>query len=209
MNRKNSLRRVELSLYRKKTLTLLTSRLASDHSLSVALVFYCTLAGRCLILFAEVISSISISTEMPDTTDTPLPASMSEYDDRDNKAWVISFAAAMVPFCAFCYGHQRGFTGKAVTRIVQSPVGVYGLLALPFVTLGMEKCIYDTVQAAQGINPNVVPADRGGFPSGGAELPSFSLVAVQPRNPPVVKKAYTDAAPMRRLTAVTDESKTK
>jgi hypothetical protein len=54
-------------------------------------------------------------------------------------------------------------------------------IRLPFVTLGMEKSIYDTVQAWQGINPNTVPADRGGFPSGGAALPSFSLIPVQKR----------------------------
>jgi hypothetical protein len=113
---------------------------------------------------------------------TTKPASIRDYDDRDNVAWMYSFAAVMVPFTAFCYGHQRGWTGRAVLRVVNSPVGVYGLLALPFLTLGMEKCIYDTVQAAQGINPNTRPADRGGFPSGGAELPSFSLIAVQNNN---------------------------
>jgi hypothetical protein len=59
---------------------------------------------------------------------------------------------------------------------------VYGLVALPFVTLAMEKSIYDTVQAAQGIDPNIRPAGRGGFPSGGAELPSFSLIPVQKRS---------------------------
>lgn len=96
------------------------------------------------------------------------PATMHEMDDRDNKAWMYSFGAAMVPFVAFCYGHARGGTGRVVERVVRSPVGVYGLLALPFVTLGMEKSIYDTVQAWQGLNPNVVPTNRGGFPSGGA-----------------------------------------
>lgn len=94
-------------------------------------------------------------------------------------SWFISFSAAMVPFCAFCYGHSRGVTTRVVERVVKSPVGVYGLFALPFVTLGMEKSIYDTVQAWQGINPNFRPADRGGFPSGGAELPSFSLIPVR------------------------------
>ena len=63
---------------------------------------------------------------------------------------------------------------------MKSPVGVYGLFALPFVTLGMEKSIYDTVQSWQGLDPKVVPADRGGFPSGGgAALPSFSLIPVR------------------------------
>ena len=66
-----------------------------------------------------------------------------------------------------------------VDRVVKSPVGVYGLLALPFLTLGMEKSIYDSVQSWQGLDPNVVPKDRGGFPSGGSLLPSFSLIPVR------------------------------
>lgn len=103
------------------------------------------------------------------TNPTPeRPATMFEMDHRDNYAWLYSFSAAMVPFCAFCYAHSKGATGRVVEQVVKSPVGVYGLLALPFVTLSMEKSIYDTVQAWQGINPNVRPADRGGFPSGGA-----------------------------------------
>jgi len=110
------------------------------------------------------------------------PATMNEYDDREDSAWVICFGATMVPFCGFLYAHSKGLSGKAVEAVVRSPLGVYGLLALPFVTLGMEKCIYDTVQSAQGFDPNIRPADRGGFPSGGADLlPSFSLIPVQPR----------------------------
>uniref|UniRef100_A0A7S4A904 Uncharacterized protein n=1 Tax=Pseudo-nitzschia australis TaxID=44445 RepID=A0A7S4A904_9STRA len=107
------------------------------------------------------------------------PATMFEMDNRDNYAWVYSAAAAMVPFTAFCYGHSRGVTSRIVERVVRSPVGVYGLFALPFVSLAMEKSIYDTVQAWQGLDPNVVPADRGGFPSGGASLPSLSLIPIQ------------------------------
>jgi len=87
----------------------------------------------------------------------------------------------MVPFVSFLYMHSKGGTGRIVERVVRSPIGVYGLLGLPFVTLAMEKSIYDTVQAYQGINPNVRPADRGGFPSGGAALPSLSLIPVQKR----------------------------
>lgn len=113
--------------------------------------------------------------------DDNAPASISEYDHRDNKAWMYSFAAAMVPFCAFCYGHQRGVSGRVIDRMVKSPIGVYGLFLLPFATLGMEKSIYDTVQSWQGIDPNTRPKNRGGFPSGGADLPSFSLIPVQKR----------------------------
>jgi hypothetical protein len=105
-----------------------------------------------------------------------------DYDTRDNNAWMFSFTAAMVPFTAFCFGHSKGLTGRVLEKIVKLPFGFYGIFALPFVTLGIEKSIYDTAQSIQGIDPNVRPADRGGFPSGGADLPSFSLVPVQKRN---------------------------
>ncbi|KAG7347141.1 hypothetical protein IV203_006210 [Nitzschia inconspicua] len=118
------------------------------------------------------------STRDRSASTTP-PLSMQEMDDRDNVAWMYSAAAAMVPFTAFCFGHSKGMTVRAVEAVARSPVGVYGLLALPFVTLAMEKSIYDTVQAWQGLDPNVRPSDRGGFPSGGAALPSFSLIPVQ------------------------------
>eukprot|EP00523_Entomoneis_sp_CCMP467_P012515 CAMPEP_0168799818 /NCGR_PEP_ID=MMETSP0725-20121227/18657_1 /TAXON_ID=265536 /ORGANISM="Amphiprora sp., Strain CCMP467" /LENGTH=136 /DNA_ID=CAMNT_0008851357 /DNA_START=110 /DNA_END=520 /DNA_ORIENTATION=- len=100
-------------------------------------------------------------------------------EDQNGMEWLVSFTAAMIPISSFGYAHSRGLTGYMVNAVVKSPLGVYGLLALPFVTLGMEKCIYDTTQAAQGINPNFRPADRGGFPSGGAALPSFSLLPVR------------------------------
>ena len=116
------------------------------------------------------------------STDDGRPATMFEMDQRDNYAWVYSAAAAMVPFTAVVYGHSRGVTSRIVERVVKSPVGVYGLFALPILSLAMEKSIYDTVQAWQGLDPNVVPADRGGFPSGGAALPSLSLIPVQKRD---------------------------
>ena len=117
----------------------------------------------------------------PSSSSSSAATAISDYDGRSNTAWMYSFGAAMVPFTAFCYGHSRGATVRVVEAVVRSPVGVYGLLALPFVTLAMEKSIYDTVQAWQGIDPNVRPADRGGFPSGGAGmclslLPLFSFV---------------------------------
>jgi hypothetical protein len=105
------------------------------------------------------------------------------HDTANDWTWLISFTAAMVPFTAFCYGHSKGMTVRVVNAVVKSPLGPAGLLLLPFCTLAMEKSIYDTVQAAQGIDPTTRPADRGGFPSGGAELfPSLSFIPVQPRN---------------------------
>jgi hypothetical protein len=92
---------------------------------------------------------------MTDDKHSRAPSSVDEHDGRSGKEWFISFAAAMVPFTAFCYGHQRGMTTRVVEAVVRSPVGVYGLFALPFLSLGMEKCIYDTVEAAQGIDPNI------------------------------------------------------
>ena len=55
----------------------------------------------------------------------------------------------MMPFLGICYAHQRGLTVKVLNAVAKSPMGVYGFFALPFVTLGMEKCIYDTVQVSQ------------------------------------------------------------
>ncbi|KAL7571500.1 hypothetical protein ACA910_020920 [Epithemia clementina (nom. ined.)] len=100
-------------------------------------------------------------------------------EDRNGLEWIVSFGFSMLPITAFGYIHSRGWTGHVVEAVVKSPIGVYGLLALPFCTLAMEKCIYDTTQAAQGINPNFRPEDRGGFPSGGAHLPSLSLLPVR------------------------------
>ncbi|KAI2501940.1 hypothetical protein MHU86_12493 [Fragilaria crotonensis] len=123
---------------------------------------------------------------MSSKEDEERPFTIKEYDNRSDASWVISFGAAMVPLVGFLYGHNRGFTKWAVEGVVRSPLGPAGLLLLPFVTLSMEKCIYDTAQSIQGINPNVRPADRGGFPSGGADLPSFSLVPVMKWEPKVI-----------------------
>ena len=103
-----------------------------------------------------------------------------ETNEENNLAWLYSFSATMVPFVGMCYAHQLGVTVRVLESVARSPVGVYGFFALPFMTLGMEKCIYDTVQSWQGIDPTVVPEGRGGFPSGGGSaLPSFSLIPVQ------------------------------
>lgn len=101
--------------------------------------------------------------------------------EQSGKEWVVSFGAMMMPFLGFCYFHQIGYFSKSLDWIAKSRFGVHGFLAVPFITLSMEKCIYDTVQSLQGIDPNIVPEGRGGFPSGGSNLPSFSLVEVKKR----------------------------
>lgn len=125
---------------------------------------------------------------MPESQRSSTSETSTYEDRRSDKEWIFSFCAAMVPFSAFCYGHSKGVTGRVLERLVKMPGGFYAIFALPFLTLGMEKCVYDTAQAIQGIDPNTKPSDRGGFPSGGSSLPSFSLVPVQKTN--IVTKLF-------------------
>lgn len=134
---------------------------------------------------------------------TTMAVESNSHETPNDSSWFLSFAAVMFPFTAFVYGHSKGVTARVVNAVVRSPLGAPGLLLLPFGTLAMEKSIYDTVQAAQGINPNTRPADRGGFPSGGATLPSFSLIPVQHHHRRVQQPAAADstaASLLRRLT---------
>ena len=116
------------------------------------------------------------------TSDDSSDEKRSSHDNRNNYTWFVSFTAAMMPFLGFLYSHQKGVTVKILERLAKTNNGMYAIIALPFLTLGMEKSVYDTVQSIQGINPNEIPEDRGGFPSGGANLPSFSFVPVQKTN---------------------------
>ena len=70
-----------------------------------------------------------------------------------------------------------GLFGKIVHSIYLR-VGAGGLLALPFGTLTMEKSLYDTYCAyhGQSIYEEGNLNKHGGFPSGGAALPSFSVL---------------------------------
>ena len=118
-------------------------------------------------------------------------------------AWKLSAAAAMGPFCAFLYAHQRGLTVKLFEAAYRS-AGIPGLIGVPTVTLAMEKCVYDTVNCYQGKEKNAVPRGLVGpvtFPSGGHMLPSFSLLdtnvdGVYYRAPPssAAAAAASDAA---------------
>ena len=77
----------------------------------------------------------------------------------------------------FIYTHVAP---KIITPLYNT-LGIPGLLALPWAMLSGEKMCYDTFLAARGhdmyaerkrtgVNPH------GEFPSGGAALPSFSLI---------------------------------
>ena len=67
-----------------------------------------------------IMTSSSPPPPPPNTSDSP--ATMDELDKhRTVPSWFLSFSAAMVPFCAFCYGHSRGVTTRVVERVVKSP----------------------------------------------------------------------------------------
>lgn len=91
----------------------------------------------------------------------------------------------VVPATSFMYFHHRGGTVKLLEMAYRFG-GVPGLLALPAISMSMEKVFYDTVSSDQGIDPNMAieGADPLGafrsisFPNGGHMLPSLSLLPV-------------------------------
>uniref|UniRef100_A0A7R9UNA3 Uncharacterized protein n=1 Tax=Diacronema lutheri TaxID=2081491 RepID=A0A7R9UNA3_DIALT len=94
----------------------------------------------------------------------------------DPSTWSIGWTAVLVPNAAMVYMHGRGGTLVIVNTVLRT-AGVYGLFAVPFIGLAMEKSFYDTALALQGIDPCVRADERKheGFPS----LPSLSLVPVR------------------------------
>lgn len=87
----------------------------------------------------------------------------------------------IIPNAMMWWTAKRGAGAGTVNAILRSPVGAYGLFAIPFVGLAGEKCFYDSSLALQGIDPNALRPDRRneGFPSGGHALPSLSLFPVK------------------------------
>ena len=63
------------------------------------------------------LTDIFIMTSSP----PPPPPPPNTSDSPATPSWFLSFSAAMVPFCAFCYGHSRGVTTRVVERVVKSP----------------------------------------------------------------------------------------
>lgn len=77
----------------------------------------------------------------------------------------------------------------ALVDFVYKRFGAAGLIGVPAVTLTMEKTCYDTYTAyyGQSIYDDAAtkPNPHGGFPSGGAQLPSLSLIHTRKAGDPV------------------------
>jgi hypothetical protein len=92
-------------------------------------------------------------------------------------AWIgaVFIVAPLMP-------HKKGGFLARVVGQAYNRFGAAGLLGIPFVSLMMEKSLYDTWCAyhGQSIYEDAEGTDaigkHGGFPSGGASLPSFSLL---------------------------------
>lgn len=88
------------------------------------------------------------------------------------------------------HGGNNGKLAKLI-EIIYRRIGPAGLIGLPAVTLTLEKSAYDSYTAYYGQSIyEAAKADgtpkHGGFPSGGAQLPSFSLIETRREGQPVV-----------------------
>eukprot|EP00040_Diaphanoeca_grandis_P040149 m.261394 g.261394 ORF g.261394 m.261394 type:complete len:133 (-) comp42094_c0_seq1:634-1032(-) len=101
--------------------------------------------------------------------------------EKEKQAHLVSSVLCLIPLISLGVAHKKGLTLK-FWQSWYNRFGVYGFFAVPFVTITGEKCVYDSLQSLQGIDPCVVRESRQneGFPSGGAKyLPSFSLFPVR------------------------------
>jgi len=99
--------------------------------------------------------------------------------------WCSNFSCNRPPAAAaFIFGMKGGFTLRFFTFIYER-FGAAGLLFVPFITMSMEKVCYDTFQAYRGhdiYTTGPTEGAKGGFPSGGSSLPSFSLIPVRSKS---------------------------
>ena len=90
-----------------------------------------------------------------------------------------------------------GLFGRIVGTVYKR-FGAAGLLGIPFGSLTMEKSLYDTYCAYHGqsiYENNDGTPKHGGFPSGGAALPSFSLLKTRPADArPTFRSPLLDSA---------------
>lgn len=127
-----------------------------------------------------------------------MPASETADEENEIPKWpiyafigVVFIGAPLMP-----QAKGGGLFGKIVDQVYRR-VGATGLLLIPFGSLAVEKSTYDTYCAYHGhsIYEQKENNPHGSFPSGGAGLPSFSLLKTRPENErPTFRNALLDQA---------------
>ena len=121
---------------------------------------------------------------MASTSSTPQPQPAEGEDLLGSKyLGIYAFIGAVFIAGPLLPTKKGGGMFAAIVGKVYNRVGAAGLLGIPFVSLFLEKSLYDTYCAYHGESIyDEAPADfdgtgkHGGFPSGGASLPSLSLL---------------------------------
>ena len=115
--------------------------------------------------------------------------------------WPLYVAFGMIFGVAPMLPHDSQKELAWLVSTIYRRVGAGGLLAIPFCTLTMEKVAYDTYTAywgksiyedTAGLEKKPVPQ----FPSGGSQLPSFSMIETRKRvgDSVVFRSHYVEAA---------------
>ena len=118
-----------------------------------------------------------------------LPEAMPPIPKREIPKWpIFAFAGTVFIFLPlFPRKRSTELLTKGVSLIYNN-FGVPGMLAIPFVSISLEKSLYDSYCAYHGESIYEDAEKKGyhgqgvhgAFPSGGASLPSFSLIETRP-----------------------------
>ena len=113
----------------------------------------------------------------------PSKPTSEENDNEIPKLGIYAFIGVVFIAMPLMPTNKHGSFAKVI-EVLYRRLGASGLLALPFGTLTAEKATYDSYCAYWGPSiyddPDTTPK-HGGFPSGGAALPSFSLIETRQR----------------------------
>ena len=111
---------------------------------------------------------------------SPSSSTADQEDKEIPKLGIYAFIGVVFIAMPLMPTKKNGGLAKLV-EVLYNRLGAKGLLALPFGSLAVEKSTYDTYCAYHGSSIYTPEADalegkHGGFPSGGAALPSFSMI---------------------------------